>query len=103
MPGTWQPQEVIDPIVEEIKKDSTLWELALERERESIKIQELAARLHKRPDLEPEAFPELTRPTLVEAILEFLEKRYGKKEHLLAVQVASNLRQHAYREISQRQ
>jgi hypothetical protein len=57
--GTWQPDEVIEPIIEEIKADDSLWELALDREFESKEIQELARCLASASTSSPRLFPSL--------------------------------------------
>ena len=84
--------EEINPIIEEIKQDQELWALILDRELEREHFQKLARELGKpRPDLEPEAFPPIKRPTADEAILEFLKRRYGRNDRPLASQIALRL------------
>jgi len=82
------PPEVVEPLVDEIQNDSQLWVLLLDRELERKELEVLAQRLGKSYHLEPEAFPLLKRPTNVEAIASFLEKRFANSDNLLAAQIA---------------
>jgi hypothetical protein len=82
------PPEVVEPLVDEVQNDPQLWALLRDRELERKELEVLAQRLGKRYDLEPEAFPPLKRPTNVEAIASFLEKRFANGDNLLAAQVA---------------
>jgi hypothetical protein len=93
------PSEIVEPFVDEVQKDPELWAILLDRELERNELEDLGTRLGKRHDFEPEAFPPLRRPTNIEAISEFLKKKYSRKDLLLVSQIAGIAAVRARREL----
>jgi hypothetical protein len=94
------PDECLDSFIESVKNNQELWSLILDREIGTREMDELTQSLGHRCSMAPDQHPDLSEPTKLQAIEDFVKNRLGKSDTEFAAQVAEALRPYARRELA---
>jgi hypothetical protein len=94
------PDECLDSFIEAVKNSQELWSLILDREIGTREMDELTQSLGLRCSMAPDQYPDLSEPTKLQAIEDFVKNRLGKSDTELAAQIAEALRPYARRELA---
>jgi hypothetical protein len=94
------PDERFDSFIKAVKNNQELWSLILDREIGTREMDELTQSLGHRCSMAPDQHPDLSEPTKLQAIEDFVKNRLGKSDTELAAQIAEALRAYARRELA---